>query len=251
MHYRPRPKDRTATAARRPRGQRMKVLPPSRYFPPVELADEDGLLAIGGSLSSDWLLDAYQHAIFPWPLGDELLAWWSPDPRAILEFDEFHVPRRLARTVRSGKYAVTFNRAFDDVIDGCRTAPGRRGATWITQAMARAYKMLHRLGHAHSAEAWYESELAGGVYGVSIAGLFAAESMFCRRSDASKVALYHLLQRLKQRGYALVDLQILNAHTRWLGGREIPRHQYLRRLAEALTKRVSFDPDLPRGAPAP
>ena len=220
----------------------MTKIPPSRLFPPAELADSDGLLALGGRLTPDWLLDAYRHGIFPWPHAeiDEPMLWWSPDPRAIFAFDRFHVPRRLARTLRSGKFPVTCDRDFAGVIEGCATAKGRVGGTWLTPRMIRAYLRLFELGHAHSVESWLDGQLAGGTYGVAIGGFFAAESMFYRAADASKVALVHLVRHLEARGYRLLDIQQLTPATSPFGAIEIPRREYLGRLAEALLLPVSF-----------
>lgn len=221
----------------------MSELPPSsRFFPPADQADADGLLAIGGRLTPQWLLDAYEHGIFPWPHAeiDDPMLWWSPDPRAIIEFEKFHVPSRLLRTCRNGKFEVTCDRDFAGVIQGCASAAGRIGGTWLTPRMIRAYVRLHELGHAHSVEAWHEGVLAGGTYGVAIGGLFAAESMFYRVSDASKVALVALVNHLKARHYELLDIQQLTAHTARFGAIEIPRGDYLRRLANAVQRPVTF-----------
>ncbi len=205
------------------------------------MADEDGLLVVGGALDPDVLLDAYRHGIFPWPIDDRApLLWFSPDPRGVIELDGLHVSRRLARTIRSGKFTATCDTAFADVMHGCAAAPGRRGLTWITPTMRRAYDRIHRLGHAHSIEVWCEGELAGGLYGVAIGGLFAAESMFHRVTDASKVALAALVGHLNRRGYQLLDVQQWNAHTGSLGAIEVPRSVYLQRLAEAVDAPVSF-----------
>ena len=164
-------------------------LPPSQFFPPPTATTEDGLLCVGGRLSPEWLLDAYRHGIFPWPMwDDEPIAWWSPDPRAIIELDGLHVSRRLQRTLRSGKFRVTCDRDFDGVIRGCATAGDRTGNTWLTPSMIAAYCRMHELGHAHSVEVWQDDVLVGGTYGIAIGGLFAAESMFHRVRDASKVA---------------------------------------------------------------
>ncbi|QDU90149.1 Leucyl/phenylalanyl-tRNA--protein transferase [Pirellulimonas nuda] len=212
-----------------------------RYFPSAELADEEGLLVVGGALDPDVLLDAYRHGIFPWPIDDvSPLLWFSPDPRALIELDGLHVSRRLARTIRSGRFNATCDQAFADVMKGCATAPGRRGGTWITPTMRRAYTRLHRLGHAHSVEVWRDGELAGGVYGVAIGGLFAAESMFHRETDASKVALAALVGHLNRRGYQLLDVQQWNEHTGSMGAIEAPRAEYLRRLAVAVEAPVTF-----------
>lgn len=217
-------------------------LPPSRYFPPAESAEVGGLVAIGGKLTPDWLLDAYRHGIFPWPMSDfdDPMFWFSPDPRGIIEFERFHMSRRLAQTLRSGKFQVTCDRDFAGVIWGCATAGSRKGNTWLTPRMIEAYLRMHRLGYAHSVEAWHQGRLAGGTYGVAIAGLFAAESMFYQVSDASKVALAHLVAHLRARGYRLLDIQQVTPHTARMGAIEIPRSEYLARLAEALAADVTF-----------
>jgi leucyl/phenylalanyl-tRNA--protein transferase len=211
------------------------------FFPPAEMARPDGLLMLGGKLEPAWLLDAYRHGIFPWPVFDGTLAWWSPDPRAIIEFDRFHVSRSLARACRSGKFEITRNQAFDGVIEGCATAQHRRGATWITRPLMAAYKRLHRLGHAHSVEVWQAGQLAGGTYGVTVGGLFAAESMFHYVTDASKVALVYLVNHVQQRGYHFIDIQQLTPHTARLGAIEIPRREYLARLAQACSEIITFE----------
>jgi len=205
----------------------MHQAPPSRFFPPADEATEEGLLALGGQLTPDWLLDAYRHGIFPWPIFDEgaPVAWWSPDPRAIIELDGLHVSR--------GRFRLTCDRDFQGVIASCATAQDRRDNTWLSGEMIRAYVHLHKLGHAHSVEAWLGDQLAGGLYGVAIGGLFAAETMFYRVRDASKVALVHLIAHLRARGYRLLDIQQLSDHTACLGAVEIPRHEYLARLAPA------------------
>ncbi|MBN1853299.1 MAG: leucyl/phenylalanyl-tRNA--protein transferase [Pirellulales bacterium] len=217
-------------------------MPPSRFFPPAWTADANGLIGFGGKLSPEWLFDAYQHGIFPWPIwGDQdPMAWWSLDPRAIIQFDQFHVSRRMRRTIRSRKFEITFNRDFRGVIHGCATSPGRLGSTWLTGSMIAAYIRFHVLGHAYSVEAWLDSQLAGGVYGVALGGLFAAESMFYRVRDASKVALVELVAHLSKQGYVLIDIQQLTKLTASLGAIEIPRDEYLERLAEAIGKPVSF-----------
>jgi leucyl/phenylalanyl-tRNA---protein transferase len=217
-------------------------LPPSEHFPPAEDADAEGLIGFGGELSPEWLLDAYRHGIFPWPITDfeAPLAWWSPDPRAVIEFDRFHVSRRLRRTCRSTKFEITRDCDFAGVIRGCAMAPSRKGQTWLTNEMIAGYIRLHERGHAHSVEVWHEHELAGGVYGVSIGGLFAAESKFYRVRDASKVALVNLVEHLRRQGYVLIDIQQLTPHTARLGATTIPRGEYLTRLAAAIALDVAF-----------
>lgn len=220
-------------------------LPPLRFFPPPTRTTFDGLVCVGGRLVPEWLLDAYSHGIFPWPMWeDEPIAWWSPDPRAVLEFDDFHISRRLTRTLRSAKFTVTCNRNFSAVINGCATAPGREEGTWLTSSMIAAYCTMYKLGHAHSVEVWLDSEVVGGAYGVGIGGLFSAESMFHRVRDASKVALAYLVAHLRTRGYALLDIQQLTPHTASLGATEISRVDYLRRLARAIDVPVTFGEQL-------
>jgi leucyl/phenylalanyl-tRNA--protein transferase len=203
----------------------------------AELADEYGLVAVGGDLRPETLLRAYRRGIFPWYDEGYPVCWWSPDPRAIFELDRFHVPRRLARTIRQGRFAVTVDRVFAEVIRGCAD---RLEGSWITSDMISAYQRLHQLGHAHSVEAWTDGELIGGIYGVVVGGLFAGESMFSRKRDASKVALAYLVERLRQRGFLLFDIQMLTEHTARLGAIEIRRREYLTRLGQALKCAATF-----------
>jgi leucyl/phenylalanyl-tRNA--protein transferase len=210
------------------------------WVPPAFAEDDSGLVGVGGSLDPVCLLRAYSEGVFPWFSDGDPVLWWSPDPRAILDIRTgLHIPRRLARTIRSGKFQITINRAFGHVIRACGDRPE---GTWITHEMVQAYEELHRLRFAHSVETWQDGELAGGIYGVSLNGLFAAESMFFRRTDASKVALVGLFQRLQARGFELVDVQILNEHTERLGAFEISRDRYLDKLRRAIANRgVRFD----------
>jgi leucyl/phenylalanyl-tRNA--protein transferase len=201
-------------------------------------ADEDGLVAVGGDLRPQRLLEAYAHGVFPWYSAETPVLWWSPDPRAVFELDGLRVSRRLARTLRSGRFQVTFDRDFVAVVRGCADRPGE--GTWITPAMIAAYTELHRLGHAHSVEVWHAGQLAGGLYGVALGGLFAGESMFTRVRDASKVALVRLVERLREHGYELFDIQFRTEHTASLGAVEIPRAQYLARLRRALDSPARF-----------
>ncbi len=168
---------------------------PSRFFPPASLASPDGLVHVGGPLTVERLLDAYRNGIFPWPHreGDPML-WFSPDPRAVLPLDRLHVSRRLVRRLRCGAFTFTCDQAFAEVLSGCASGAHRHGGTWLLPEMIDAYVELHRQGHAHSIETWMNGELVGGVYGVAIGGLFAAESMFYRRRDASKAALARLVR---------------------------------------------------------
>ncbi len=227
----------------------MTFLPSSQFFPPAELADPDGLVLFGGRLDPDWLLDAYRHAIFPWPVFEnlDLLAWWSPNPRAIIEFDEFHVPRRLQRTCRSGRFQVTCDQDFAAVIRGCAEAQDRLNNTWLLPEMIDAYEQLHAMGYAHSIEVWQGGKLVGGTYGMALHGLFSAESKFYYQRDASKVALVYLVEHIRRRGFQLLDIQQLTEHTERMGAKEIPRTEYLVRLAEALHSDVTFGDHLEVG----
>lgn len=219
-----------------------KPLPESKFFPPAELAEPEGVVLFGGRLTPEWLLDAYAHGIFPWPIfdGTDIVVWWSPDPRAVFEFERFRPSRRLLRTCRNGRFEVTCDRDFAGVIRGCASTQDRAHNTWLTPKMIEAYCELHTLGHAHSIEVWHEGQLAGGTYGVAIGGAYAGESMFYRVRDASKVALVYLVAHLQARGYTLFDIQQRTSHTARLGAIEIPRSRYLQRLADALGKPVSF-----------
>ncbi|MDR1958008.1 MAG: leucyl/phenylalanyl-tRNA--protein transferase [Planctomycetaceae bacterium] len=223
----------------------MKTSPfePSRIFPSVEESDEEGLLAAGGRLDTDWLIEAYTHGIFPWPYDEKSpILWWSPDPRGILEPEKAHFSRRLLRTCRSHRFQVTLNQAFRKVMTTCAAVHSRKTGTWITPMMIKAYCGLHQSGYAKSVEVWRDSELVGGVYGVSLAGFFAAESMFHLVTDASKVALVRLMEHLVNRHFTLIDIQMVTPHTRQFGGVEIPRKEYLRRLDIALKQRTAFEP---------
>jgi leucyl/phenylalanyl-tRNA---protein transferase len=209
----------------------------------------DGLLAVGGDLSPQRLLLAYRSGIFPWSANP--ITWWSPDPRAVLDLERLHVSSSLQKTLKrcvwqgasepsSGRilFEVTANRAFGEVVKNCASA--REEGNWITPELVRAYVRLHEAGQAHSVECWEGGRMAGGIYGVAVGGLFAGESMFHRASNASKVALWFLVSRLRRNGFCLFDLQMLTPLTERLGGRWIPREEYLERLAAAVAKRVVF-----------
>jgi leucyl/phenylalanyl-tRNA--protein transferase len=205
-------------------------------MPDPRLASPEGLVAAGADLAPGTVLAAYRHGLFPWPDRDGRLLWWSPDPRAILPLDGFHESRSLRRTRRSGRFRVTFDDAFPAVMAGCAE---RAEGTWITSGITHGYRTLHRLGWAHSVEVWSGDRLAGGLYGVAIGGFFAAESMFHRERDASKVALASLVERLAAAGFQLLDVQFRTAHLASLGVIEISRKEYLRRLDAALDATVS------------
>lgn len=204
-------------------------------FPDPRLAGPEGLVAVGGDLAPETLLAAYRLGIFPWPHPGLPLAWFSPDPRGVLEFDRLHVPRSLAAARRKARLTLTLDRAFGEVISACRLAPrpGQRGA-WLTPAIERAYLELHRLGRAHSAEAWLGERLVGGVYGVDYDGCFSGESMFHVEPDASKLALLHLVDHLRSRGLGWMDIQMVTPHLEALGARGAPREEFLTLLAASL-----------------
>jgi leucyl/phenylalanyl-tRNA--protein transferase len=218
---------------------------------PPDLADADGFVGVGGDLSPRTLLRAYSEGVFPWFNEGDPILWWSPHPRAVIELADastrtgspgyggLHVSHRLARTMRSGKFRVTVNQCFETVMRSC--GENRDGGTWVTSDMLAAYTEMHRLGHAHSVEPWLGEELAGGVYGIVVGSLFAAESMFYRVSDGSKAALAALVSRLRERGFTLLDVQMKTAHTTRMGATNISRKEYLRRLREAVAlSDVSF-----------
>ncbi len=212
-------------------------LPREPAFPDPARAEPDGLLAVGGDLSPERLLAAYAAGIFPWFGPDSPILWWSPDPRLVLEPARLHVARSLRRSIRQGRYRVTADEAFERVIDRCaaRPRPGQDG-TWITDGMLRAYVRLHQLGFAHSFEAWEGTELAGGLYGVSLGAAFFGESMFADRPDASKVAFVRGVEWLASRNVNLIDCQVRTEHLVRFGAHEIPRRTFLHRLEAALRR---------------
>lgn len=210
-------------------------------FPHPQTATADGLVAIGGDLSVERLLVAYRSGIFPWPVfADDLMTWFSPDPRAILELENLHISRSLAKKIRRKVFDVRFNTAFIEVITQCAAPTPDRPSTWITDDIMDAYIRLHEAGYAHSVECWQGEKLVGGLYGISIGGFFAGESMFSRCNDASKVAVVYLVQRLIDRGYYLLDIQQATTHMVSLGAEEIPRPQFLERLRQATEMKRSF-----------
>lgn len=201
-------------------------------FPDPRTGPADAPLAMGGDLSAERLLAAYDHGIFPWFDDDSgPLLWWSPDPRAVLFPGRLRVSRSLARRLRRGDYAITMDTAFAAVVEGCAAPRESGGGTWITPGMRAAYRRLHALGFAHSVEAWDGQGLAGGLYGVSLGGMFFGESMFSRRTDASKAALAALAERLAAWGFELIDCQLPNAHLSSLGAEPMARDEFLDRLA--------------------
>jgi leucyl/phenylalanyl-tRNA--protein transferase len=208
-------------------------LQPATPFPPVEsaLAEPNGLLAAGGDLSVARLLDAYGKGIFPWYSAGQPLLWWSPDPRMVLVPRDFRMPRSLKKRVAKRDYEVRADTAFADVIRACAAPRAGREGTWITEEMIFAYTRLHREGYAHSVETWIGGALAGGLYGVALGRMFFGESMFSVRPDASKLALAHLARQLERWDCGLIDCQMATQHLARFGAREIPRADFMRRLA--------------------
>ncbi len=206
-------------------------------FPDPELANEDGLLATGGNLELASLLNAYASGVFPWyPEGSPIL-WWSPDPRMVLFPGKLKISKSLGQSIRKKNYKVLVDADFEAVIDHCASIPRKgQSGTWITADMIEAYNALHRAGYAHSVEIYTENQLAGGLYGVSLGGIFFGESMFHKVRDGSKIALFHLVEKLKGWDFDLIDVQQSTEHLRRLGAEDICRSRFLEILNESLKK---------------
>lgn len=210
------------------------------YFDP-ERADEDGLVAVGGTLSPGLLLAAYRNGVFPWS-SRPVVTWWSPDPRAVFEIETYRPHRSVGRSIRKSEWRFSVDADFAGVMRGCAApAPGRR-STWITREFVDAYGELHRAGHAHSIEVWEGAALVGGLYGVALGGFFGGESMFHRRTDASKAAIAYLVEVLRGAGFTLLDAQVPTDHLERIGAVCIPRRAYLQRLRRALRQQVALAP---------
>ncbi len=202
---------------------------PEAPFPPLAsaLREPDGLLAAGGDLAPERLLRAYRQGIFPWFGPGEPILWWSPDPRAVIYPEHLHVSRRLARTLRQGRFAISYDTCFSRVVEACAAPRAESRGTWITPRMQAAYARLHALGHAHSIEVWHDRSLVGGLYGVALGRVFFGESMFSRERDASKVALAHLCARLRHLGIGLLDCQVVSEHLSRMGAVQLPRDRFV------------------------
>ena len=204
-------------------------------FPPPRLAEDNGLLAIGGDLSEARLLLAYSMGIFPWYSEGDPILWWSTDPRLVLFPEDLKVSRSLNQTLRKGVFYITFDEAFEEVIRNCASVHSRtNGGTWITEDMLEAYIDLHRAGYAHSVESWSEGRLTGGLYGVSLGSIFFGESMFTKKSDASKAAFVTLVRQLIKWNFKLIDCQMTTPHLKSFGACEIPRSAFIKKLKSAL-----------------
>jgi leucyl/phenylalanyl-tRNA---protein transferase len=209
-------------------------------FPPPHLAIKEGLLAVGGDLSAERLLLAYRSGIFPWYSAGEPILWWSPDPRLVLYPAELRISKSLRRVIRRNVFQVTFDKAFEAVIQSCAEAKRSYGeGTWITDEMKDAYCELHRQGYAHSVEAWQGERLVGGLYGISIGRAFFGESMFSRVSNASKVAFVGLVENLEHLKFKLIDCQVRTDHLIRFGAREVPRKRFLEQLEKAVEEKLS------------
>ena len=204
-------------------------------FPPPDYADPSGLLAVGGDLSIERLLEAYRLGIFPWYSDDQPILWWSPDPRLVLDLNDFKISRSLRKTLKREVFQVTLDHAFEEVIRACAVVPREaQNGPWITNEMLKAYVNLHGLGYAHSVESWFGGKLAGGLYGVSLGKCFFGESMFHLKTDASKVALAILVEKLRSWDFHFIDSQMTTEHMLRLGAKELPRRIFLKRLQSAL-----------------
>lgn len=220
-------------------------------FPPLQaaLTEPNGLLAVGGDLSQERLLDAYAHGIFPWYNDGDPVLWWSPDPRMVLFPGELNISRSLRKTLAKGNYEIRVDSAFREVMQGCAQPRVDQNGTWITGEIIDGYCRLHHLGVAHSVETWINDEMVGGLYGVALGRMFYGESMFSRRSDASKIAFAHLVRQLQRWNFGMIDCQMKTVHLTSLGAREIPRGDFAARLAglvnlPGLTGNWCFENDL-------
>lgn len=205
---------------------------PDSKFPPIKTADENGLLAAGGDLSSARLLNAYRHGVFPWFNKHDPILWWSPDPRMALFTDSVKISKSLKKTLNKNTFKVTLDHAFEQVMTACSLPRKDEEGTWIHQNMIDAYVSLHQQGYAHSVECWLDDKLVGGLYGVAIGHMFFGESMFSHARDSSKIALVSLCQQLNEWGFELIDCQVYSSHLESLGAEEIPRDYFLHKMTE-------------------
>ena len=206
-------------------------------FPPPNLAEKEGLLAVGGDLSEERLLLAYRMGIFPWYSDEEPVLWWSPDPRLVLYPEEIKVSKTLKKIIKKDRFDITMDQAFDEVVKACAQIRSENNeGTWIGKDMIKAYCKLHESGYAHSVEAWYNGELSGGLYGVSLGKSFFGESMFTRISNASNVVFVKLVEYLTQISFDMIDCQVRTEHMIRFGAREVPRDLFLQQLKESLCK---------------
>jgi len=207
----------------------MYLLSSDLVFPPVQLADQDGVLAIGGDLSTERLLLAYKSGIFPWYNQGEPIIWYSPNPRMVLFPEKLKISKSMSQVIRKGEFTITFNQHFSEVISNCKNVYRQgQGGTWITNEMQLAYMQLHKKGVAKSVEVWLNNELVGGLYGIDLGHIFCGESMFSKVNNASKIAFVYLVQKLEKENYQLIDCQVYNNHLASLGAEEITRNEFLK-----------------------
>lgn len=208
----------------------LNIYPLDKYsfnFPNPLYANDEGLIAYGGDLNPNRIITAYTKGIFPWYNQNDPILWWSPNPRMVLDLDEFKVSKSLAKTISRNTYEIRFDTNFEQTIIECANARKHKEGTWILDEVIEAYIKLHEMNFAHSFEAYYDGELVGGGYGINIGNIFCGESMFAKKSDASKVALYYLVQRLKNNGFKLIDCQVPSSHLESLGAKNISRKEFL------------------------
>jgi len=200
-----------------------------------------GVLAVSHTCSPEMLFEAYSFGIFPWPQQEGEVLWFCPDERGVLFFDKLHIPQRLRRSLKSKTWSFTVNQAFDQVIDECAKIPRKHeSGTWITSELLDAYKAFHKMGYAHSVECWQEGRLVGGIYGVSVGGVFSGESMFFKETDASKACFLHLIEKLRENGVEWLDIQMVTPITESFGGESISRNDFLKLVAETQKKSISL-----------
>ena len=208
------------------------------WFPDANAADADGLLAVGGDLSLERLRLAYRSGIFPWSVNP--ISWWSPNPRGVMPLENFHIAASLGKFLQRCPFETTVDKAFRDVMTACAAPGPKRRGVWISPEFIAAYTRLHELGHAHSVECWQAGKMVGGIYGVNVGGLFAGESMFHRADNASRVALVKLTEHLREKKFAVFDIQMVTPATKPFGAKEISRAEYLARLAKAVELECTF-----------
>lgn len=208
----------------------INIFPLDKYshsFPNPLYASDDGLIAYGGDLNPNRIMTAYTKGIFPWYNKNDPILWWSPNPRLILELDDFKVSKSLQKTINKGIFEIKFDTNFRQTMIECANIRKNKEGTWILDEVIDAYEKIHKMGFAHSFEAYFDGELVGGGYGINVGNIFCGESMFSKKSDASKVALYYLTKRLKDKGFKLIDCQIPSTHLESLGAKKIPRKEFL------------------------
>lgn len=212
----------------------------SHTFPNPNTAHESGIVCYGGDLNPNRVIKAYLSGIFPWYNDEDPILWWSPNPRCILKFDDFKISKSLKKTIDKNIFEIKFDNNFESVIKNCQNAPRNSNKTWLNDEMIQTYIELHKMNFAHSFEAYFDGKLVGGGYGINIGNIFCGESMFSLKTDASKVALYHLIQRLKQNDFNFIDCQVPNEHLMSLGATTISRNEFLLEVQNSLNNPKEF-----------